>query len=183
MALFTGKGDKGDTGTFGCDQRVSKSSNTAEALGTLDEVNSFLGICKTNPDTKTIFLEGRNFIELIDWIQQELFVVQAHVAGADKTIDKEHIKHMESAINMIEGELPKIKTFFVSGGTSLASNLDFARTLARRAERRVVAVSEEEKTKIDANILVFLNRLSSLLYAMARLTNHKSGITEEPPHY
>ena len=119
MALFTGKGDKGDTGTFGCDQRVSKSSNTAEALGTLDEVNSFLGICKTNPDTKTIFLEGRNFIELIDWIQQELFVVQAHVAGADKTIDKEHIKHMESAINMIEGELPKIKIFFVCGGISL----------------------------------------------------------------
>lgn len=183
MALFTGKGDDGTTGTFGCDQRISKSSVTAEALGTLDEINSFLGVCKMHPDTRTIILEGRNFIELIDWIQQELFTVQAHVAGADKTIDPEHIKHMESAINMIEEELPKIKTFFVSGGTELAARLDFARTLSRRAERRVVAVSEEGKVKIDKNILTFLNRLSSLLYAMARLTNHKSGITEEPPTY
>jgi len=181
--LYTGKGDKGDTGTFGCDQRISKSSAIAEALGTLDEVNSFLGVCKMHPDTKTIILEGRNFIELIDWIQQELFTVQAHVAGADKTISKEHIKHMEAAINMMEEELPKIKTFFVSGGTDLAARLDFARTLARRAERRVVTVSEEGVVKVDEHILAFLNRLSSLLYAMARLTNHKSGITEEPPHY
>ena len=181
--LYTRKGDKGDTGVFGCDQRMSKSSAIAEALGTLDECNSFLGVCKTNEMAGQPLLEGYSFSDMIGWIQQNLFIVQAHVAGADKNIEKEKIDHMESAIDAIEKELPPIKTFFVSGGTAFAANLDVARTLARRAERRVVAVSEENKTKVDETILVFLNRLSSLLYALARLVNHKSGITGEPPTY
>ncbi|KKU81419.1 MAG: ATP:cob(I)alamin adenosyltransferase [Parcubacteria group bacterium GW2011_GWA1_47_8] len=182
--LYTGKGDDGTTKTFGsCNQRISKSSAVAEALGSLDEINSFLGICKTNEYAKEHYLEGYSFAEMVDWVQQQLFIVQAHVAGADKTIDKEKIIHMEQAIDMTEKELPPIKTFFVSGGTTLAAQFDFARTLARRAERRVVGVSEEGKAKVDANILAFLNRLSSLLYAMARLANYKSGITEEPPSY
>ncbi len=183
MTLYTKKGDGGTTGLFGCDQRMSKSSAIAEALGTLDEINSFLGLCKTNPEAKNKLLDGKSFADMIDWIQQNLFIVQAHVAGADKTIAEEKIKHMEEAIDAIEKELPPIKTFFVSGGTSLAAQFDFARTLARRAERRIVAVSEEENTKIDDTILIFLNRLSSLLYALARLANHKSGITGEPPTY
>ncbi len=173
----------GDTSIFGCDQRFSKSSAIAEALGALDEANSFLGVCKTNPDARQALLEGKTFADMVDWIQQNLFIVQAHIAGADKTIEKEKIAHMEAAIDMIEKELPPIKTFFVSGGTVLAAHFDFVRTLARTAERRVVAVSEGENSKVDPTILVFLNRLSSLLYAMARLVNHKSGITEEPPHY
>jgi len=183
MALYTGKGDGGKTGTFGCDQRISKSSAIAEALGTLDEVNSFIGVCKTDTKAQEPYLEGYTFANMLDWIQQQLFIVQAHIGGADKTIDKEKITHMEEAINMAEKELPIIKTFFVSGGTEFAAKLDFARTLARRAERRAVAVSEEGTVEVDNHILAFLNRLSSLLYSMARLTNHKSGITEEPPHY
>lgn len=181
--LYTRKGDGGTTKTFGCDQRVSKSSAVAEALGTLDECNSFLGVCKTNERAKDPLLEGYSFAGMIDWVQQNLFIVQAHIAGADKTIAQEKITHMEQAIDAIEKELPPIRTFFVSGGTPLAAQFDFARTLARRAERRVVGVSEEEKTKIAPEILVFLNRLSSLLYALARLANHRSGITEESPHY
>ena len=181
--LYTRKGDTGTTKTFGCDQRVSKSSAIAEALGTLDECNSFLGVCKTNPDAKQAFLEGYTFADIVDWIQQNLFIVQAHVAGADKTIAQEKITHMESAIDAIEKEVPPIKTFFVSGGTSLAAQFDFARTLARRAERRVVGVSEEQKEKVAPGILVFLNRLSSLLYALARLVNHRSGVKEEKPMY
>lgn len=183
MALFTGKGDDGRTKTFGCDQRVSKSSAVAEALGTLDECNSFLGVCKTNPDAEKPLLEKYRFADMIDWIQQNLFIVQAHVAGADKTIAAEKITHMEQAIATIEKELPPIKTFFVSGGTPLAAHLDVARTLARRAERRVVAVSEEETRSVDPTVLAFLNRLSSVLYALARLANHRSGITEQPPDY
>ncbi|MEK7134402.1 MAG: cob(I)yrinic acid a,c-diamide adenosyltransferase [Patescibacteria group bacterium] len=183
MALYTRKGDTGTTKTFGCDQRISKSSIVAEALGTLDECNSFLGVCKTNERAKDPLLEGYSFADMVDWIQQNLFIVQAHIAGADKVIEKEKITHMESAIDAIEKELPPIKTFFVSGGTSLAAHFDFARTLARRAERRVVGVSEEQKIKVDPATLVFLNRLSSLLYALARLANHRSGITEKPPHY
>ena len=181
--LYTRKGDGGTTKVFGCDQRMSKSSAVAEALGTLDECNSFLGVCKTNPDAKQTLLEGYTFAEMIDWVQQNLFIVQAHIAGADKIIEKEKITHMESAIDAIEKELPPIKTFFVSGGTSLAAQFDFARTLARRAERRAVAVSESEGAKVAPTVLVFLNRLSSLLYALARLANHRAGITEEPPKY
>ena len=181
--LYTRKGDGGTTKTFGCDQRISKSSATAETLGSLDECNSFLGICKTNPDAKNPLRDERSFVSIIDWVQQNLFIVQAHVAGAEKTISQEKITYMESVIDAIEKELPPIKTFFVSGGTSLAAQLDFARTLARRAERRTVAVSEEQKTKIDPMVLVFLNRLSSLLYALARLANHRFGIVEKPPHY
>jgi len=194
--LYTRKGDKGDTGLFGCDQRMSKSSAIAEALGTLDECNSFLGVCKVEAEKSDIrcpTIDGRRMSvrDIIDGVQQNLFIVQAHVAGSkDKTISKEKITHMEEAIDMAEKELPPIKTFFVSGGTTIAAHLDFARTLARRAERRVVAVSDETKSRspeksveIDETILMFLNRLSSLLYAMARLSNYKSGITEESPRY
>lgn len=181
--LYTRKGDKGDTGVFGCDQRMSKSSATAEALGALDECNSFLGVCKTHQDAGGPLLEGKTFADMIDWVQQNLFIAQAQIAGADKHIAQEKIGHMESAIDMIEKEMPPIKTFFVPGGTPFAAHLDFARTLARNAERRVVTVSEEGKTPVQPTTLVFLNRLSSLLYALARLINHKSGITGEPPTY
>lgn len=181
--LYTRKGDSGTTKTFGCDQRISKSSTVAEALGTLDECNSFLGICKTNPAAAEPLLEGCSFADMVEWVQQNLFIVQAHVAGAEKTIAEEKITHMEAAIDAIEKELPPIKTFFVSGGTALAAQFDVSRTLARRAERRVVAVAEEKVVNVDATVLTFLNRLSSLLYALARFANHRAGIKEEPPKY
>jgi cob(I)alamin adenosyltransferase len=90
---------------------------------------------------------------------------------------------MEAWIDWIEKELPPIKTFFISGGTELAALLDVSRTLARKAERRAVAGIEAREFKLDPATLAFLNRLSSLLYALARLSNHKSGITEVPPTY
>lgn len=174
--LYTRKGDNGTTGTFGCDQKMSKSSVIAEALGTLDEINSFLGVCK-------VLSEGSRNEEVINRVQQNLFVVQAELAGADKTIAEEKVKEIESIVDGIEKELPPIKTFFVSGGTELASSFDFARTLARRAERRVVAVVEEGEVKVGEQTLAYLNRLSSLLYALARLSNKNSGITEQSPTY
>ncbi|MBI5798860.1 MAG: cob(I)yrinic acid a,c-diamide adenosyltransferase [Candidatus Yonathbacteria bacterium] len=175
--LYTGKGDGGTTQTFGCcDQRISKSSAVTEALGTLDEVNSFIGVVKMNTQATEV-------AKILDEVQQNLFIVQAEVAGAGKHIDNEKVTELESIINAIEAELPPIKSFFVSGGTELASLLDFARTLARRAERRVVGVAEEGVTTVSKETLAYLNRLSSLLYALARQVNHKSGITEEPPKY
>ncbi len=92
---------------------------------------------------------------------------------------------MEKKIDEIEHALPAISTFFVSGGTELGALLDYARTVARRAERRVVTVSpvESSKNKISKYSLAYLNRLSSLLYALARLTNHKAGIKEQAPSY
>jgi len=184
MSLFTGKGDNGTTKTFACDQRISKSSAIAEALGTLDEINSFLGLCKIKSlEHKFILPNGISFAELVHNIQQNLFIVQAELAGAPKSITEEKVFESSELVNMIEKELPPIKTFFISGGTELASLFDVARTVSRRAERRVVAVSEEGKVKVSAQTLAYMNRLSSVLYALARLSNHKSGINELKPTY
>ena len=180
--LYTRAGDKGTTKTFACDQRISKSSAVAEALGSLDETNSFLGLCKIKGKDSGFKIQDSSFEEITHKIQQNLFIVQAELAGAPKTITKEKVKEVEKLVDVIEKELPPIKTFFISGGTELAATFDVARTLARRAERRVVAVNETG-TKIGADTLAYFNRLSSLLYALARLSNHKCAINEEPPSY
>ncbi len=188
MSFYTKKGDNGDTGVYGCDQRISKSSVITEALGVLDETNSYLGVCKVKARLENIEFELINghvslLCEILESVQQNLFIIQAEIAGADKVIPEENIKKIESMIDSIEKELPDIKTFFISGGTELSSLLDFARTLARRSERRVVSVKDEGKININSNTLVYLNRLSSLLYALTRLINHKFGINEQSPQY
>ncbi|MBI3634107.1 MAG: cob(I)yrinic acid a,c-diamide adenosyltransferase [Candidatus Yonathbacteria bacterium] len=186
--LYTGKGDKGTTQTFGCcDQRISKSSAVTEALGSLDEVNSFLGVVKMHPRSREITVSSARGVQMvaktIEKIQQHLFIAQAEVAGADKHIEEKNVREIEDIINTIEAGLPPITTFFVSGGTELSALIDFARTLARRAERRVVGVADEGSIIIHKDTLVYLNRLSSLLYALARQVNLSSGITEESPNY
>ena len=183
MSLFTGKGDDGTTKTYGCDQRVSKSSTIAEALGSLDEINSFLGLCKTASEKRGFVIANKRFEAIVHSLQQTLFMAQAQVAGYPMDVPEEKAKELEVIIVACEKEMPPIKTFFISGGTELAAKFDVARTIARRAERRVVAVSEEGKVQVQATTLAFLNRLSSILYALARLSNHKSGITEESPNY
>jgi len=207
--LYTKKGDDGTTKTFGCDQRISKSSNIAEALGSLDEINSFLGLCKVQAGFLGFKLGDSNLADIVHEIQKNLFIIQAEVAGAEKTIDERKVKELEEIIDGIEKELPPIKSFFVSGGPSdvtkwqqsgagLGAIFDIARTIARRAERRVIAVSEEvsqpnllsdeaEKNKnkkgVGKHTTAYLNRLSSILYALARYSNHKVGIMEESPDY
>ena len=187
--FYTRKGDNGTTKTFGCDQRISKSSAIAEALGALDEINSFLGLCKIKAEKEnkkgSIILEiqGQTFEKTIHNIQKNLFIIQAEIAGSKISIEENKIKEVEEIIDAIEKELPPIKNFFISGGVKLAVYFDIARTIARRAERRVIEVSEEGKTKVSEFTKAYLNRLSSLLYALARLTNHKFGINEESPNY
>lgn len=173
--LYTRKGDNGTTKTFGCDQRISKSSAIAEALGSLDEINSFLGICKVKvePQEKNIIHE----------VQKNLFIIQAEVAGSLMSITEDKVKEVEKIIDDIEKKLPPIKSFFISGGTEIATSFDMARTIARRAERRVVGVAEEGKVNVGEFTKAYLNRLSSLLYALARLANFKAGISEEGPDY
>lgn len=193
--LFTGKGDGGTTKTFGCDQRISKSSTITEALGSLDEINSFLGLLKIKSVGIIFPLESGDIVlsETINRIQQDLFIIQAELAGADKTIVEEKVKWLEQIINDIEKALPPIKTFFVSGGCELATLADISRTIARRAERRVVGVADEArdiqgelaptKEPVGKHSLAYLNRLSSVLYACARMANHINGVVEESPRY
>lgn len=202
--LYTKKGDDGKTKTFACDQRISKSSAIAEALGSLDEINSFLGLCKIKAQKEKFLLpNGESVAKVVHGVQENLFIIQAELAGASMSISDEKIKELEKIVDEIEKELPPIKSFFISGGTpsennspgaaKLAAYFDIARTIARRSERRVVAVSEssfaeaskdkEKKTEVSDFTKAYLNRLSSLLYALARLTNHKFGINEESPDY
>lgn len=181
--LYTGKGDTGTTRVLDSKERMTKSSALAEALGSMDEVNSFLGLCKVKSTEKDFVVDGELFKDLVHAIQKNLFIIQAELAGAGKTIDEEKLRHMEKVIGIIERELPPITSFFISGGTELAALFDVARTLARRAERRVVAVHESKVRELGAFSLAYLNRLSSILYALARLSNHKSGIKEDAPDY
>ena len=174
--LYTRKGDDGTTHTFGCDQKISKSSAVAEALGAMDEVNSYLGLCKVKA-------KDRELKEIINTIQKNLFIIQAELAGRIESITEKKVTELESIIDNIEKELPQIQSFFISGSTESSAMFDFARTLARRAERRVVAVHEVGDVRIGKYTLQYMNRLSSVLYAYARLSSRLSGITEESPDY
>ena len=173
--LYTGKGDDGKTNLFHCDQRLSKSSLVAEALGSLDEINSFLGWCKVKAPSLVA--------KQLATTQDNLFSVQAEVAGAEKFVTASDVTELESWIAEIDKGLPEIKSFIISGGTELAAMFDFARTIARRTERRVVAVKEAGDIDLKPETLSYLNRLSSLLYALARQANKEAGVEEEKPKY
>lgn len=182
--LYTKKGDDGKTKTFGCDQRMSKSSAIADALGALDETNSFLGLCKIKSKKYEFnFSETLSFGQIVHDVQKNLFIVQAELAGSKVSITEDKIKEIEIIIDYIERELPPIKTFSIAGGTKLSVLFDVARTIARRAERRVIGVSDEGKIEIGEFTKAYLNRVSSLLFAIARLANHRAGISEESPDY
>jgi cob(I)alamin adenosyltransferase len=183
--LYTRKGDHGTTKTFGCDQRVSKSSLVAEALGSLDEANSFLGLARaktTGMFFKTA-LGKMSFPDLVLETQQNLFIVQAEVAGSALKITADKITRVEQIVDEIEKVLPPIKNFFISGATEVGALFDITRTLARRAERRVIAAKEEGKINVTAETMQYLNRLSSLLYALARISSHIEGVEEIKPDY
>ncbi len=176
--LYTGKGDGGTTTAFGCNQqRISKSSELPEALGSLDELNAYLGFVKMRA------ADSERIGGILRETQETLFIIQAEVAGADKRVGKEIVLHVEKLVNDIEKEIPKLKGFSIAGGTELSALLDVARTLARRAERRVIAAKEAHLCEPASETMAYMNRLSSLLFALARLANHQAGVAEVVPHY
>jgi cob(I)alamin adenosyltransferase len=183
--LYTRKGDSGTTKTFGCTQRVSKGSRVAEALGTLDECNSFLGFCKARLKGGGIewSICGKKVADIVHDMQETLFIAQAELAGAPKKISKIKVANLEKITDVIEKELPPIHSFFIPGATELGALFDVTRTISRRAEREVTGACEINEAKISKHTRSYLNRLSSALYALARLTNHRSGIKEIAPSY
>ena len=186
--LYTRKGDQGTTKVLDSQNRFSKSSGMAEALGSLDELNSFLGLCKFKASQMqegglVMGKRGYTTLDILREVQENLFIVQAQIAGADKKIVKAKVTKVEAIVDAIEKEIPPLKGFSIAGGTELSSLLDFARTIARRTERRVVAINESAERKMTEHSMAYLNRLSSLLFALARLSNHRSGITEQMPSY
>lgn len=187
--LYTGKGDAGTTKTFEkTKDRISKASDLPEALGTLDELNSYIGLARAQSKRlgDPVIPVGKKKYTLsavLREIQENLFIVQAQVAGAPKKIGRAKVAKVELIVNTVETLIPPITSFSVSGGTELSAVLDVARTLSRRAERRVVGVNEKGLRKITKHTLAYLNRLSSLLFALARYANTAAGVAEENPRY
>lgn len=176
MKIYTKKGDRGDTSLFGGDI-ASKADLRIEAYGTVDELNSFLGSVLT----QEISTESRDVLVAV---QHDLFVIGADLATpdpekariavcSDASVDK-----MEKAIDRMEQFLPPLKQFILPGGGTAGASLHLARTVCRRAERRVVALGKE--SIIHAINITYLNRLSDLLFVMARYENHLANETEIP---
>lgn len=187
--LYTGLGDQGTTTLFHCDQgRISKSADIIEALGALDELNAYLGIVKVyasnehmgmmlNPKKKILFSD------ILNDIQETLFIIQAEVAGSDMAVDKKDLTKIEGIISYISDSLPPITSFTISGGSILSAELDFSRTLARRCERRIISVLDGGGKEMGYVTIAYLNRLSSVLFAMSRYANYALSISEEHPKY
>jgi cob(I)alamin adenosyltransferase len=178
MKIYTKTGDEGETGLFG-GGRVSKASPRVWAYGEVDELNSVLGLARTTPIDATIDA-------LLATVQSELFDVGAELARtpgrADKgfvpEIDEAAVERLERAIDTAEGELAPLQNFVLPGGSLAASHFHLARTVCRRAERRVVALEGEDAPR--AVLVRYLNRLSDLLFVLARLANHRAGVADVP---
>ena len=189
--LYTKKGDDGTTKLFDSPQgvRVSKDDIIFDALGTVDELNSFIGYAKSLVIEKKlqyqlfIDVEQVELESILETLQNYLFSIQAELAGSKDLITGSHIEYEEKIIASIESAIPPITTFLIPGGDSVSGFLDVCRTVARRAERLTVKVSLQYPDRVSQYVLQFLNRLSSVLYALARFVNHIQDIQEKPPTY
>lgn len=187
--LYTGKGDNGTTKLCNCPSgaRVSKSLFAFEVLGTLDEINSNLGYAKVLAEKAkiNIIFQGKvtTYVEILEKLQENLFSIQGEVAGADTHIKMDSVTFEEEIIAEIEKYLTPINSFIISGGTELGSYLDVCRTIARKSERYLVTLKEKNERKINDESMIFMNRLSSILYALARYANQKSNVIEKGPSY
>jgi cob(I)alamin adenosyltransferase len=178
MKIYTKTGDAGDTGLFG-GGRVPKSHPRVEAYGDVDELNAVLGLVRAAEPMPRID-------EVIVPIQRDLFAIGALLATPDREkmqshltkarIDEDRIKDLEHAIDDGDAELEPLKSFIVPGGTQKAAVLHVARTVCRRAERRVVDLASH--TEIPSLVVIYLNRLSDLLFTLARVANKRSGAGE-----
>lgn len=179
MTIVTRTGDNGTTGLVG-GKRVSKTDPRIEAVGTVDELNALLGVvrCEQLPKDVETALEE---------IQHRLFTLGADIASPAGTkahterIQPAHIPALDAWIDRMEPQLPPLMNFILPSGNAAGAHLHHARTVCRRAERSVVALSQTEE--INPEVIVFLNRLSDLLFVAARTANAASGVPEETVRY
>lgn len=183
VKIYTKTGDKGETSLFG-GKRVSKASLRIEAVGVIDELNSAIGIAIAENQKSTLRLHsGQELKTELLKIQHDLFTIGSILASPGTihhTLNpiplKDRITDFEKLIDKLTGELPELRNFVLPGGSRAGAALHLTRTICRRAERRVVALSKKEQ--IDEQILVYLNRSSDLLFTMARFVNFKQGKKE-----
>jgi len=182
MKLYTRHGDDGTTGLFG-GQRVPKDDPRVEAYGTVDELNSLIGLAVCSVD------DDDNLLAMLESIQHRLFEIGADLSTPRKPaesatqgyvprIDEDRIVELERWIDRVCEGLSEMKTFILPGGTELAARLHVARAVCRRAERLCVTLSKTEP--IGDTVIIYLNRLSDLLFALARRANHRACIADVP---
>lgn len=178
MKIYTKTGDAGDTGLFG-GGRVPKSHPRVDAYGEVDELNATLGVARaagSEPEIDAMLVR----------LQQDLFAIGAILATPDLVkmrqhlekarIDDARVAELERAIDAADTELEPLRAFIVPGGTPKAAALHVSRTVCRRAERRVVDIAAE--AHIPPVVVVYLNRLSDVLFTLARLANARASTPE-----
>jgi cob(I)alamin adenosyltransferase len=173
MKIYTKTGDDGTTGLQG-GTRVLKSNLRIRAYGAVDEINAMIGIILSNKIDDGI-------TTMLTKIQNDLFVVGSDLSNPDLSNKKnrvtlEMVENLEKNIDMLEKELPKITNFILPGGHKIASLLHLARTITRRAETNVISLDEKEKVNDECK--KYINRLSDLLFVIARIINKKDGIKD-----
>ena len=176
--IYTRAGDRGETGLIG-GSRVPKEHIRVTAYGEVDEVCALLGVVRSR--TSNLQLDT-----LLHTIQRDLFSIGAQLAdpsgrlatkSAKARLSNEQVVHLETAIDQHESQLPALKSFILPRGSEAGSLLHLARTVCRRAERSVAALHRAEA--VDAVILAYINRLSDLLFTIARSANDRAGRTED----
>lgn len=171
--VYTGRGDEGET-DLGSGESIEKDSGRIEAYGTVDELNSLVGlIASKSPDKITEF----------EQIQNELHVLQSELANmnSEHRITEEDVERLEERCDAYQESLPPLRDFVLAGGTEIASLLHMARSVTRRAERRIVAAKNEKYVR--PVVLTYINRLSDLFFLMARDENHRKDVEEKNPDY
>jgi len=182
MRIYTKTGDLGETGLAG-GARVSKASLRIDACGDVDELNSWLGLCRTVPFDARIDT-------LFERVQSELSGLTAEIAMSDAALEQtdsrpiaphlvaDAVRRLERAIDDADAELEPLNTCLVPGGSPPGAHLHVARTVCRRAERKLVALAAVEHVRPEA--IVYLNRLGDLLFVLARLANRRASFEEMP---
>lgn len=175
MRIYTRAGDDGTTGVLGAG-RLSKADPRIEAYGSVDELNAMLGLARAADPHEWLASE-------LEAIQRALFQAGAELATTDPAalarlvrIGDPDVLEIERLIDRLEADLPPLTSFVIPGGASLGAQLHVARTVCRRAERRVVALAQH--ASVEPRIMRYLNRVGDLLFVMARWCNRKAGSAE-----
>lgn len=177
MKIYTRTGDKGETSLFG-GTRVRKSDARVAAYGEVDELNASVGVVGAQPG-----LDGDVF-EMLEQIQKDLFAIGAQLADPAERIAERvskaavgevDIERLEQWIDRLEAELPPLRRFILPGGSGAGALLHLSRTVCRRAERAIASLGAGT---VEAHLLTYINRLSDLLFVMARAVNHRTGQAE-----
>jgi len=185
MKIYTKTGDRGETGLFG-GARVSKASLRVDTYGEIDELNSVLGLARCELAELGSRASTVESDALLEAVQIQLFNLGAElstapdgkVALAIPLVSEQEIGALEAAIDRAEAELPALKSFILPGGCRAAALLHLARTVCRRAERKLVLLSQSESVRDE--LVRYLNRLSDTLFVLARLANLRAGVADVP---